>query len=204
MSSVVSRELDPARSARTVFHVEPYVLSDSGPGAIRLGDMLTLPGGARMTVRMVAELVANRFDVSHLMVLGDLDCVVLSAGSKTHLLVPVSSPPPGLSSSKIVASGVASFWSSHIPAAAGGSAEVGFELRMFRTSLAPLVVVTRGVSKTVFVMSGSSPTSSIMVSKLPEFAGKQDSRRFAGAAVPVSPQYDPDPMRARPLPLPRR
>ncbi len=166
--------------------------------------MLTLPDGSCLSVRMSASLTDNRFDASHMLVLGDLECVLLVAVSDVHLLLPVASPPPGFSSSKLLLSGVATFWAAHIPASSGAAAEVGFELRMFRTSLSPLVVIARGVARTIFVVAGKASTSAVRVSRMPAFRGEVDDRRFAGAVGTVAPRFDPDPMRARPLPVRRR
>lgn len=139
-----------------------------------------------------------------MLVLGDLECVLLTKVSEVSMLVPVGSPPPGFSSSKLLLSGTAAFWAAHIPASSGASAEVGFELRLFRTSLAPLAVVDRGVSRTIFVLSDAVPPASVRVARMPATRERTDSRRFAGVVGATPRRFELDPMQARPLPLTRR
>lgn len=137
-----------------------------------------------------------------MLLLGDLELVLLVpvAGGQLKVLMPYSSPPPGVSTARGLAAGILRFWAPHLPASSGGAAELRFELSMLRSSMSYLVMLDRGPDRTFFVESGTLDTARIKLQRSPRYAGAMDRRRHTAEVLSVSPMFDAAPSRARPLP----
>lgn len=172
---------------------------------LRLGDILTLPDGRSLSVRMIAPLPDNTLGVTALIALGDLE-MLLAPGTRGRIdvLLPVESLPPSAASAKHLCDGASSFWAPHLPAVGGAMGEVLFRLLLLRDVFAPLVVLDRSGDHVFFLRVGTVDALSVRATRMPvSVLSDTPVPRFAAVVDPVpAPVLEPD--RSRPLPRPVR
>jgi len=174
--------------------------------ALRLGDIVTLPDGRCLSLRMLAPLPANPLSLGALLVLGDLEMLLApsSTSPAVSVMVPVESLPPGASAAKALCDGAAAFWAPHLPAAGGAMGEVLFRLLLLRNVFAPLVVIDRGGDHVFFLRIGEVDRNFLRYTRMGSSnLSDVPVERFSAVVDPV-PARDLDPTEARPLPRPSR
>lgn len=172
---------------------------------LRLGDILTLPDGRSLSVRMLAPLPENPLRISSLVTLGDLEMILApTTTGRAEVLLPVESLPPSAASAKHLCDGASSFWAPHLPAVGGAMGEVLFRLLMLRDVFAPLVVLDRSGDHVFFLRVGEVELLSVRATRMPASSlSDTPVARFAGVVDPA-PAPVVAPSRERRLPRPTR
>lgn len=169
-------------------------------GDLRLGDIVSVPDGRSLSVRVLVPLPSAPLGMSSFAVLGELEMLLASPatpGQPVQTYAPVDYLPPSMNGAKLLCEGAAAYWAPHLPALAGAMGEVQYRLLSLRAQLAPLVLLYRGPEMIVFVRTGEVQAEKVRALRMPRDNSRPDPVARVTAvvdplAVPTaSPQYQP-------------
>jgi hypothetical protein len=174
--------------ASTVEYVEP--LDEFAPfTSLHLGDIVSVPDGRSLSVRVLVDLPPTPMPISSFVVLGELEMMLAASSSRglVHAYAPVAYLPPAMSSARVLAEGAAAYWAPHLPAAGGAMGEVLYRVVSLRSQVAPIVLVYRGPELIVFVPAGEFSLAGLRALRMPRAAhDPAPVARFAAVVDPLN------------------
>lgn len=155
---------------------------------LALGDIVLLPDGRSMTVRVRVSLPVVVGTMAGFAITGELECLLsapTNADSPINLYVPLDRLPFTDSMLRTVVRGAANYWAPHLPALSAAMGEVLYRVVEIRGSSDPAVIVYRGDEMIVFVKAGFVWPDSLRVTYMRRPTSQGEAvTRYAAVVAP--------------------